>query len=100
MLHPRLKWRWFDRYWETRPDWRKKAVEDVDALWAEYKDITTDDDSTFLSSSPSTAIHDEWSSSDDQNASVDQLKAYLTEPFAQVHPQQSPIPYWISKIPV
>jgi hypothetical protein len=46
------------------------------------------------------AIHDEWSSPDDHNEGIDQLQAYLDEPWAQVHPKQSPIPYWISKLSI
>jgi hypothetical protein len=100
VLHPRLKWRWFDRYWAKKPAWRKAAKEKVAALWAEYKDASFDDDGhTTLATSP-TAIRDEWSSPDDQIDAADQFTAYIAEGFAQVATDQSPIPYWISKLTV
>jgi hypothetical protein len=39
------------------------------------------------------AIHDEWSSTDDQIGATDQFDAYIAEGFAQVPQDQSPIPY-------
>ena len=101
VLHPRLKWRWFERYWGTKPQWLAKARTAVNALWAEYKDCSPIYDSTtFMSSSPTTTVHDEWSLHDDSNNKVDQLEAYLAEPYALLHPDQSPIPYWISKLAI
>jgi hypothetical protein len=101
VLHPRLKWRWFERYWESRPDWIAAAREAVAALWSEYKHAPLpQNNSSDVPSSP-TAIHDEWSSPDgDQSAEIDQFDAYIDEPWAQVHSEQSPIPYWISKLTV
>jgi hypothetical protein len=46
------------------------------------------------------AIRDEWTPLDGQNDGVDQFKAYIDEPQAQVPLEQSPIPYWISKLTV
>jgi hypothetical protein len=37
VLNPRLKWRWFDRYWAEKPLWRRAAKEAVAALWEQYK---------------------------------------------------------------
>lgn len=70
-------------------------------LWSQYSHVTVqNDDYTDLTSSPGT-IHDEWSlPEEDQSNAVDQFKAYIAEPWAQVHPEQSPIPYWISKLAV
>jgi hypothetical protein len=33
VLHPRMKWRWFDRYWAKKPLWRTAATKAVEALW-------------------------------------------------------------------
>jgi hypothetical protein len=38
LLHPRLKWRWFERYWRTKPEWITDARESITELWAEYRD--------------------------------------------------------------
>ena len=38
LLHPRLKWRWFERYWRTKPDWIADAREAIAELWSQYKD--------------------------------------------------------------
>ncbi|KAM0708853.1 hypothetical protein Q7P35_005507 [Cladosporium inversicolor] len=85
----------------TKPQWLAKARTAVNALWAEYKDCSPIYDSTtFISSSPTTTVYDEWSSHHDSNNKVDQLEAYLAEPYALIHPDQSPIPYWISKLAI
>ena len=100
VLHPRLKWRWFERYWATKPQWLKAAREAVDKLWEQYRHTPVhDDEYTNLASNP-TVINDEWTSPDEQIGEIDQLKAYLAEEFAQVYTDQSPIPYWISKLSV
>jgi hypothetical protein len=31
-LHPKLKWRWFEKYWETKPEWIVAAKEAVNDL--------------------------------------------------------------------
>ncbi|GAB7322858.1 hypothetical protein MBLNU13_g05416t1 [Cladosporium sp. NU13] len=97
VLHPRLKWRWFDRYWANKPEWRENAKEAVQELWEQYKHLPADEQTN--PSSP-TAIRDEWSTTDEADASNDQFKAYLDELWAQVHLEQSLIPYWISKVTV
>jgi hypothetical protein len=99
VLHPRLKWRWFDKYWERKPQWRKDAKTAVASLWAEYKDKPVDYQHSVLTSSP-LPIRDEWSSDDAYDGVVDQFQAYIDEPFALVLQEQSPIPYWISKLTV
>lgn len=98
VLHPRLKWRWFERYWDGKQDWLRDAKAAIEALWSEYKDTTVADRHTAMPATPiDHGVTDEWSTADDDLRSVDQLQAYLSEPFAQVHAAQSPIPYWISK---
>lgn len=101
MLHPRLKWRWFERYWKDKEGWLVDAKAAVQSLWSEYKDIPTAALNTTIPSTPTTGgatnVADEWSAADDELYSIDQMQVYLSEPFAQVHADQSPIPYWISK---
>lgn len=46
LLHPLLKWRWFERYWETKPAWRVSAREVIAELWKQYKPITTGSNTT------------------------------------------------------
>lgn len=101
VLHPRLKWRWFEKYWKNKPQWREDAVTTVTALWHEYKHMPVTLDNVTIASSPSLTIHDEWSSpEEEQSDQLDQFTAYIAEPFAQISSEQSPIPYWISKITV
>lgn len=69
----------------------------VTTLWHEYKHTPVQCEQS--SSSPSTAIHNEWSLSED-DSEVDQFAAYLAEPWALISADQSPIPYWISKTTV
>jgi hypothetical protein len=66
-LHSKLKWRWFGKYWETKPEWIAAAREAVNDLWSEYK-VTTP------TAIVSTAVDndDEWSL-DDQTSVADQL---------------------------
>jgi hypothetical protein len=98
VLHPRLKWRWFGKYWAKRPEWIKAARKAVDDLWEQYRHTPAHDDERTDLTTSSTLIHDEWTPLEEQNEPVDQLKAYLAEGFAQISVDQSPIPYWISKL--
>jgi hypothetical protein len=94
-LHPLLKWRWFDRYWSTKPAWRAAAREVVAELWKQYKPTTA---STKVTPAPADD-DDEWSQYDDV-ASVDQLQLYENEPYpgpGTMSQKDSPIPYWTSK---
>jgi hypothetical protein len=52
-LHPLLKWRWFERYWETKPEWIAAAREVVTYEWSKYKIATTN------SSMPATPADDD-----------------------------------------
>jgi hypothetical protein len=100
VLHPRLKWRWFEKYWAKKPQWLKAARKAVDTLWEQYRHTPAYDDEYTDLTSPLTLIRDEWTPLDEQNEQIDQLKAYLAEGFAQISVDQSPIPYWISKLSV
>jgi hypothetical protein len=92
-LHPLLKWRWFERYWETKPAWRVGAREVVAELWKQYKPAAN----SFTATVGPIDDDDEWSHID--NASVqDQMMLYEQEPYPpQMSQKDSPIPYWISK---
>jgi hypothetical protein len=79
VLYPRLKWRWFDRYWAEKPLWRRAAKEAVAALWEHYKQSPVDGDEHANSMSSPMAIHDDWSLPDNQNEGLDQFKAYIDE---------------------
>jgi hypothetical protein len=97
-LHPRMKWLWFEKCWETKPMWIDEARSAVNNLWMDYKDeglvptpaiptaLMLDDDEDWLNA-PDTTV-------------VDQLWQYEHEPRPQMLTRESPIPYWISKITV
>jgi hypothetical protein len=93
LLHPRMKWRWFERYWRTKPEWIADARLSIAELWSEYKD------QPVTASSPTVADcngpQDEWSSGTDE---VDQLQMYEQEAHTE-DPKafDSPIPYWLGK---
>jgi hypothetical protein len=92
-LHPLLKWRWFERYWKTKPAWRANAREVIAELWEQYKPTTTN----FNSVARPADDDDEWSYFDD-TAVTDQMTLYEQEPYPyQMSQKDSPIPYWISK---
>jgi hypothetical protein len=66
-LHPRMKWLWFERRWETKPTWIATARKAVKDLWHQYKDrdvaatTTTapiDDDEDWLNAPDTTAAVD------------------------------------------
>jgi hypothetical protein len=93
VLYPRMKWRWFERYWRTKPEWISDARLSIAELWSEYKD------QPVTASSPTVADcngpQDEWSSGTDE---VDQLQMYEQEAHTE-DPKafDSPIPYWLGK---
>lgn len=98
-LHPRMKWRWFERHWRNRADWIKDAKHVIQELWSEYKDRDFKDLPTAgpgNSTAPMLDEDDEWTN-DDDNPPADQLWMYEHEPYAQISVKDSPIPYWISK---
>jgi hypothetical protein len=80
-LYPKLKWRWFEKYWETKPEWITAARKAIGELWSEYKATApaATDASTLLDDDDD----DEWSP-DDQTSTVDQLWLYENEP----HPKE------------
>jgi hypothetical protein len=64
-LHPTLKWRWFERYWATKPEWIAAARVAIEELWSEYKhtpaDGNTDANTTaMLIDRPATRITCTW----------------------------------------
>jgi hypothetical protein len=95
LLHPRMKWRWFERHWSSKPEWIEDARVSIDQLWSEYKDRPR---SPAMAESDSLLIpQDEWSSHDPEDLG-DQLQMYLQEPYSEdLRTYNSPIPYWINK---
>jgi hypothetical protein len=62
-LHPRMKWLWFEKRWETNPLWIVAAHEVVNDLWQQYKDtgitpipIAIDDDEDWLNAPDPAAV--------------------------------------------
>ena len=93
-IHPLLKWRWFDKYWETKPAWRAGAREAVAKLWKDYK--PTNNSSSNANTATPVPDDDEWSRHDEATV-ADQLHLYEQEPYPKMLQKDSPIPYWISK---
>jgi hypothetical protein len=57
LLHPRLKWHWFERYWSSKHSWIANARASIAELWREYKDLSV----VSAPSTPApTALQDEW----------------------------------------
>jgi hypothetical protein len=94
LLHPRLKWRWFERYWSSKPSWIADTRASIAELWREYKDLSV----VSAHSTPApTALQDEWSNSNITDG-MDQLQLYeLEPPSADILAFDSPIPYWVNK---
>jgi hypothetical protein len=91
-LHPRLKWRWFERYWETKPAWIAAARQAVADLWSEYKYANVNADAA-PAAVPLIDEDDEWANDDDA-AAADQLSLYESEPYSQMLSiKDSPIDY-------
>jgi hypothetical protein len=91
VLHPRMKWQWFDRHWgKLHRDWVRDAHKAVESLWDQYKVVAT----TLASNS------DADDSDDDDVELRDQYDEYCAEPRPSnkhMTRHDSPIPYWISK---
>ena len=99
VLHPRQKWRWFEKHWAGRQEWIDQARVSVEQLWRRYK---CDELLDNRPDPPKTTLEqvDEWSD-DDENlrSSVDQLAQYYAEPphDKSLPVNKSPISYWIEK---
>jgi hypothetical protein len=96
LLHPRMKWRWFERYWAFKPDWIEDARAAIRELWLQYKDLPLQADDAIATAADSTLLQDEWST--DYCEDMDQLQQYEQEAYPQ-YPQtfDSPMDYWIGK---
>lgn len=95
LLHPRTKWRWFERYWRLKSEWIDDARTAIGELWSEYKDKPAISTASIGSSDP-TAPRDEWSNNTTEG--LDQLGLYELEPCSEgLLAFESPIPYWINK---
>jgi hypothetical protein len=88
LLHPRLKWRWSEKYWKRKPLWIQDAKAAIDELWSSYKNQTV--------AEPAVApaiIHDEWSEFDRLQPLKDQLLQYTDErESADLSAYDSPLP--------
>lgn len=92
-LHLRLKWRWFERCWETKPKWIVAAREAVTKMWNEYKTCNASNSPVAV---PQIDEDNEWSNYD--VASADQLALYESELQSQLLTiTDSLIDYWVSK---
>jgi hypothetical protein len=58
VLHPRLKWHWFEKYWAKKPQWLKVARKAVDTLWEQYQHTPAYNDEYTDLTSPLTLIRD------------------------------------------
>jgi hypothetical protein len=96
LLHPRMKWAWFEYRWSSKPAWIDDARKAIQELWNEYKDKPTV--STSIATSPSGSIEpEEWFTTAPQEP-LDQMELYLREGQPPtISSIDSPIPYWISK---
>jgi hypothetical protein len=95
-LHPRLKWRRFEKQWATKPEWIEAARKSVGGLWEQYKHTAANSTDVTVAT-PLLDEDDEWSH-DDYTATGDQLAMYQSEPLPQgLTIKDSPIDYWVSK---
>jgi hypothetical protein len=99
VLHPRQKWRWFEKYWAGHKEWIDQAKVSIEQLWREYKN---DEPAVQRQRSPTKASVqvDEWSDNEeDVQSSVEQLMQYYAEPphDRSLPAGKSPIPYWVAK---
>ncbi|RYF41222.1 MAG: hAT transposon family protein, partial [Cytophagaceae bacterium] len=93
LLHPRLKWRWFEKYWKHKPLWIKDAKAAIDDLWNLYKH-----QAVATPVAVPVIIHDEWSEFDRLQPLEDQLLQYTAErESSDLSAYDSPLPYWINK---
>lgn len=100
VLHPRMKWRWFDRYWRHHPLWISKAHEVLDELWSEYKHKPVTVVPATAAPASATIEKDEWCDYDALE-DLDQMELYEREKSpAYMRDYHSPIPYWIGKLPI
>jgi hypothetical protein len=74
-LHPLLKWRWFERHWETKPEWITAARKVVADEWSKYK-ITVNNEVVFMPADDD----DEWLHGENM-LTADQLLLYEQEPY-------------------
>lgn len=99
VLHPRQKWRWFEKHWAGHKEWIDQAKVGIEQLWREYKN---DEPAVQRQRSPDkvSVQVDEWSDDEeDVHSSVDQLMQYYAEPphDRSLPVDKSPIPYWVAK---
>lgn len=99
VLHPRQKWRWFEKHWAGHREWIDQVKLSIEQLWRGYKN---DEPAAQRQRSPDkvTVQVDEWSDDEeDAQSSIDQLAQYYAEPphDRSLPVDKSPIPYWVAK---
>jgi hypothetical protein len=99
VLHPRQKWRWFEKHWAGHREWIDQAKLSIEQLWRGYKN---DEPAGHRQrSTDRVAVQvDEWSDDEeDSQSSIDQLAQYYAEPphDRSLPVDKSPIPYWVAK---
>jgi hypothetical protein len=113
VLHPRMKWKWFDKSWHMRPEWIKKAKYLFNTLLVEYEQCAVAEqrpEKTVLSSPlrplkrQRRLFEDSSSDDDDSEASEtpvtiqQQLVSYQTAATPkELSSKETPVPYWLSK---
>lgn len=90
-----MKWRWFERYWQSHNSWIVEAKCIVKEPWSEYKDKPVRG-STNTTSAVFIDEDNEWMNEGDAVA-MDRLWLYEQEPYTQIWVKDLPIPYWTSK---
>jgi hypothetical protein len=96
VLHPRMKWRWFESHWASRPEWLKSSRLSFTKLILSYKETQP----PSLPKPPNYALHtdeDDVLSDDEQEIGIEQqLVAYEAEARSTtVLQKDSLIPYWL-----
>jgi len=99
VLHPRQKWRWFEKHWAGHQEWIDQAKVSIEQLWREYKNDEPAAQRQYPPAKASVQV-DEWSDDEEGvQSSVDQLAQYYAEPphDRSLPADKSPISYWIAK---
>lgn len=62
LLHPRMKWPWFEYYWGMKKGWIDEAKRAIQGLWSEYKDKPTHRAYTTTAAAVPVVQPEAWSS--------------------------------------
>lgn len=103
VLHPRMKWRYFETKWSDRQDWLSTWKAELDKCWRHnYGNKASSSSATSAGLESDTGVKtvkdaaDEWS--DGEDSGLDQLEQYLSEqPDRSYSSADSPIRYWLAR---